>query len=235
MKNYCIRPDYLARTEAATCVETAGAYWNDERRALTSIYQYYVYLEAATILKSRPQSSFVDVGCGYPKKVRDIILPVVREATMIDQPSMEPVVTRDFPDLRFIPMNLEQCKDPPPGEFDCVLCADVVEHLLDPDPLMAFLRRLAKPDGVIIISTPERDAERGRNCLRSPHPEHVREWTAQEFARYLLQHSLEILEHRLLPRNRLWTVEELVLPLLQRIRIRRYANCQMAVCRLVAR
>lgn len=40
------------------------------------------------------------------------------------------------------------------GYFDCVVCADVLEHLLDPWSMVGKLRKLLKADGVIVASIP---------------------------------------------------------------------------------
>lgn len=40
------------------------------------------------------------------------------------------------------------------GQFDCVVCADVLEHLVDPWTVVGRLKALLKPGGVIIASIP---------------------------------------------------------------------------------
>ena len=42
----------------------------------------------------------------------------------------------------------------PPGTFDCVICADVLEHLRDPWALLARLRPLLAPQGLLLASIP---------------------------------------------------------------------------------
>lgn len=43
-----------------------------------------------------------------------------------------------------------------PGAFDLVTCLEVVEHVADVPAFLADLRRLLKPDGLLIFSTPNR-------------------------------------------------------------------------------
>jgi 2-polyprenyl-3-methyl-5-hydroxy-6-metoxy-1,4-benzoquinol methylase len=51
--------------------------------------------------------------------------------------------------------NIEQIKLPfDDGEFDVILCLDVLEHLLDPWAVINTLYKLLKPGGVIIASIP---------------------------------------------------------------------------------
>ena len=44
----------------------------------------------------------------------------------------------------------------PAGSFDLVLCSEVIEHLPDPGPALAGLRRLLVPGGTLVLSTPLR-------------------------------------------------------------------------------
>jgi tetratricopeptide (TPR) repeat protein len=42
----------------------------------------------------------------------------------------------------------------PPGTFDCVICADVLEHLRDPWAFLARVRPLLAPQGLLLASIP---------------------------------------------------------------------------------
>ncbi len=232
MKNYCIRGDYISRTEAETYVDDPAKYWNKNRISVSGSYQYYVYKRAAELVSRMDHCSFVDIGCGYPRKAKELILPVTSDITLIDQPSMKELVEERFPEMRFVPLNLQEVDINLSSKFNCVVCADVIEHLLDPDPLLAFIRRVLSADGIAVISTPERDMQRGPNCLSSPIAEHVREWNSQEFANYLSSSGFEILEHYLMPIRKLTRVEEFALPFTQRLKTRRYSGCQNVVCKL---
>jgi SAM-dependent methyltransferase len=41
-----------------------------------------------------------------------------------------------------------------PASFDIITLWDVIEHVPDPDPLLAYIARLLKPDGLLFIHTP---------------------------------------------------------------------------------
>jgi SAM-dependent methyltransferase len=41
-----------------------------------------------------------------------------------------------------------------PGSFDAVVCGDVIEHLRDPQTFLARVRPLLRPDGSLVLSTP---------------------------------------------------------------------------------
>jgi SAM-dependent methyltransferase len=44
----------------------------------------------------------------------------------------------------------------PSDYFDLVLCTEVVEHIADSSPAFKHIARVLKPDGVLILSTPQR-------------------------------------------------------------------------------
>ena len=44
----------------------------------------------------------------------------------------------------------------PPASFDLILCTEVVEHIADSSAALRGMRRLLKPGGVLVLSTPQR-------------------------------------------------------------------------------
>lgn len=232
VKTYCIRNDYRHGSEAHTRVDDAADYWTDTRILAAGHYQYYVYKVAAQYLKKMKHRFFADVGCGYPTKVHQLIVPHTNDVVLIDQPSVANIVQKRFPKLHFSPLDLERQNSHFQGKFDCVVSADVIEHLLEPDSLLAFIKHILKPDGIALISTPERDIQRGLDCLYCPKPEHVREWNTVEFACYLKSKGFELIEHRLLPKGRLKWYEKMAFPLTKLRKGPRTRGCQLAVCRL---
>jgi hypothetical protein len=79
---------------------------------------------------------------------------------------------------------------------DLVICADVIEHIMDPD---LFVKQLLNIRDVkyYIISTPDRDTVRGKLDYGPPaNKHHIREWNLFEFRRYMEQ-FFEIKEHKL--------------------------------------
>jgi len=230
--NYCIRGDYKARKTAETIESCEGDYWTPSRIQLSLKYQYYVYQLAAALIASRDpgKRKVADVGCGYPFKASAYLDPVAESLLLYDQETMNAVIGRDFPHLQFQAIDLENPGDPITA-VDVVVCSDVIEHLLDPDPCLKMLTRMLAPDGVLILSTPERDVLRGENCLTSHKPEHVREWTKAEFADYLKSRNLTILDHGLAPEKKLSTIGNLLLPIASKLlKNRKWNGCQYVVC-----
>ncbi len=56
---------------------------------------------------------------------------------------------------RVLPGNIEELELPfPEGYFECIVCADVLEHLVDPAAALRKLARVLAPGGLIIVSIP---------------------------------------------------------------------------------
>ena len=69
--------------------------------------------------------------------------------------------------------------------------ADVIEHLVHPEHLLASLREALQWAPLLIVSTPERDLARGIVDFGPPgNPCHVREWNLAEFTCLLEHHGL---------------------------------------------
>lgn len=66
---------------------------------------------------------------------------------------------------------------------DVVVALEVIEHIPDPDGLVAEASRILRGDGVFICSTPNRTVRNPRLPLSSPplNPFHLVEWTTAEF------------------------------------------------------
>lgn len=75
-----------------------------------------------------------------------------------------------------------------------VVCSDVIEHLLDPLPLLTLTRNLLA-DGcrTAVFSTPAREFRSGYDTPGPPrNPSHVREWACDEFQALLRHQGFEI-------------------------------------------
>ena len=232
MDSYCIKPEYVARTNARTKVENIEDYWTEQRIRLSGQYQWDVYRLAAQHLTQHPGASVADVGCGYPRKAQQLLAPQADRLTLFDQPSMAPLMAAQFPQFDFVPVDLEAGLGEYDRQFDCVVCADVIEHLIDPTALVNVLKALLAPSGYLFISTPERDAAHGKQCTASKHPEHVREWNLEEFQNYLRRCGLQVRQQQQLPFKRLNPLLAACAPVLAGLNPARFRSCQLVVCQL---
>lgn len=186
MSNYCIRESYRSRDREN--------HWDDTH--LKDEWQREVYLMAAAVMATNGYKTVYDVGCGSAWKLVNYLghyhtvgwdVPKTVEWLRKTYPGR---VWREAPETEVMP----------PG--DLVICADVIEHVLDPDALLAFIKSLGTRHA--IISTPDRDAyERGHpNPPNGPpyHLPHVREWNFAEFGSYMASH-FTVLDHRLTGRG----------------------------------
>ncbi|HLC40447.1 MAG TPA: glycosyltransferase, partial [Methylomirabilota bacterium] len=97
----------------------------------------------------------LDVGCGSGAlgaalKQRDGVEVVGiesnPEAAELGQARLDRVIVADLDSVAEIPVPLQH--------FDCIVCADVLEHLLDPERVLSVLLRYLKPDGTLVMSIP---------------------------------------------------------------------------------
>lgn len=187
----------------ATPVDEArddGKYWTDERIAMAGRYQHHVYAWARSILEARGGGSVLDVGCGPGVKLEKHLLGVATRLAGVDQVSSGTLCHVHAPSVAFRGHDLER---PMAAweQFDLVICADVLEHLADPRPAAKLIRECAGRNGLVLLSTPDRDRLRGRGAMQCFKPDHVREWTASEFRRFARAAGLRTLRRRFFPQD----------------------------------
>ncbi len=178
-----------------------GTYWSPWRLAQNRRWQHHVYAWAAELIRRHGLASVLDVGCGPCVKLIDHIAPLVRDIVGIDQPSALAAARACGAAFELQRVDLEYPRLAGGRTFDLIICADVIEHLADPDPAIDLIRGLTDSRTLVLISTPERPRERGRDCMASNKPEHVREWSREEFAAFLSSRGLRPVAHRLLPKD----------------------------------
>lgn len=108
------------------------------------------------ILKHIPDniSSVLDVGCGYGtlgKYLKERGVSNVCGIELDTEASKEAEKVLDC----VVSGNIEGVELPfSDSQFDCIVCADVLEHLIDPWSTLKKLKKLLKDDGCIIASIP---------------------------------------------------------------------------------
>jgi hypothetical protein len=223
---YCIRDGYEARGMAATIEGDFGDYWDEARIAKSMDYQWDVYAAARQLADRHGLVSVADLGCGVATKLDHFFGQ--QRPVGFDQATTGGHIRKRFPRVRFRAIDLEQPEAAVSLDerFDLTICCDVIEHLLDPDPLMELLR--TRTERFVVLSTPERDITRGPGAMRSEKPEHVREWNREEFGTYVRTRGFSVVEHRLVPKERLGT-EEWAEREASRERTRRWHGCQLVI------
>lgn len=96
----------------------------------------------------------LDVGCGAGTLGKHLKENGVREVWGLEISSLAAREAREVID-HVIEGNVETILFPfEPGYFDCIVCADVLEHLLDPWSTVGKLKKLLTPGGTIVASIP---------------------------------------------------------------------------------
>jgi 2-polyprenyl-3-methyl-5-hydroxy-6-metoxy-1,4-benzoquinol methylase len=105
-------------------------------------------------------------------------------------------------DVRFVKGEVDKM-DIGDASFDRVICTEVLEHVVDPDAVLAAIARLLRPDGVAVITVPNDPlilrlkAVLRRRPLRwllrgridwGGDDFHLHRWTPAEFERVLAAH-----------------------------------------------
>lgn len=83
---------------------------------------------------------------------------------------------------------LEQSGD----DWQVATCFEVIEHLRRPEAFLAQVGRLLAADGLLFVSTPDRDASPPFVDGRPRNPFHEYEWTREEFAALLRTHFQDV-------------------------------------------
>lgn len=232
-ERYFIKPDYRPNLRQNTLDVVDGeSYWTPERLNIGASYQFDVYVAALKRMRADGRNKLLDVGCGPPQKLSRLLVGQAMDVCLVDQPSTAAIAARMLPAARFVGTDLENIDLDLGVGFEAIICADVIEHLVNPEPCLAFIRHHLARGGLLFISTPERDVLRGISCLDSPHPMHVREWNRFEFKSFLESRGFRIEQHLLLPQRRLSNAKNLVGRLLCAVDMPPvWYSCQMAICR----
>lgn len=163
-------------------------HWDDTR--MKDEWQREVYLMAAAIMATNGYKSVIDIGCGSGFKLMKYLDRY--DTVGLDVPRTVDWLREKYP-------SHEWCSDLPAAKFDLVICADVIEHVLDPDVLCRNIRSVA--GGHILISTPDRLRPGEPPFGPSTNRSHVREWSFAEFGVYMREqfdvlHQVRTNEHQ---------------------------------------
>jgi 2-polyprenyl-3-methyl-5-hydroxy-6-metoxy-1,4-benzoquinol methylase len=197
---YYLPDGYQTNPVNITLDQDGAFYWNSERVRYSAKYQFPAYQWADAIAREKNVQTIFDVGCGFAAKLHWLYKRHPKKTFWgIDQPNAVALCRDHYKFGQWLGVDLENNPETPLVQADLTISSDVIEHLEKPDILLDYLRRVTKPGGYILISTPERKVMRGADCMASLNPYHVREWSYDEFANYIESRGFNIIEHRILP------------------------------------
>jgi ubiquinone/menaquinone biosynthesis C-methylase UbiE len=130
-------------------------------------------LRAYILAADKVHGNLLEVGCGEGRGISWLI-PKVENYFAIDKiREIVEGLTMKFPKGKFISANIPPLPYPD-NSFDCVVSFQVIEHIADDDLFLKEISRVLKPEGLALITTPNRPMSLSRN------PWHEREYTADE-------------------------------------------------------
>ncbi len=177
-------PQYVARPRPDYYVDSV-------ENNLHVTWQPDVYPAAAQLARSFGCGTIIDIGCGHARKL--VALAPEFGIIGVDYGPNIAHCRKSYGDGVWLEADFEvPLPLPIPNAVlsdSVVVCSDVIEHMIDPLPLLALLKQLVKSAAAVVLSTPDRDRTYGAGHFGpSPNHAHTREWTADELGR-LLKHA----------------------------------------------
>lgn len=122
----------------------------------------------------------LDLGCGTGYGTADLAR-VASTAVGVDlAPEAIAYADRHFPSARFLQCSANAVPFPP-ASFDLVTAFEVIEHLRDWQALLTEAHRVLEPDGMLLVSTPNKCYYAEARAKSGPNPFHEHEFEFQEF------------------------------------------------------
>lgn len=130
-------------------------------------------LKAYVLAAEKVHGNLLEVGCGEGRGVA-WLMPRAHHFSAIDKiAAVVEGLRKKFPQGNFVSGNIPPLPYPD-NTFDCVVSFQVIEHIADDHLFLKEISRVLKPNGVALITTPNRPMSLSRN------PWHEREYTAAE-------------------------------------------------------
>lgn len=103
----------------------------------------------ARLVAQEAPTSVLDVGCGAGLLLERLVTLHAARYVGVDAAPSHPASGWTYRSA-----DVTQGLPAADGEFDLVLAGEVIEHVPDPDSLLAEIRRVLAPGGTLVISTP---------------------------------------------------------------------------------
>jgi ubiquinone/menaquinone biosynthesis C-methylase UbiE len=130
------------------------------------------YLWASTCVAGR---RVLDAGCGMGYGSRILLAAGAASVTGVDiaQEAVDAASISPIDDLNFIVGDISRLplED---ASFDIAVCFEAIEHVLDQDGALDELRRVLTADGLLVISSPNRE------IYQEGNPHHTHEYSPEE-------------------------------------------------------
>lgn len=126
------------------------------KRSLTPVDRFGVWLSGRSIhrhVETFSGKRVGDFGCGHEATFSRSVLNQVDSVVLIDVSLSDDL--KAHPKIQTIEGSLPRAlSDLAPGSLDVILCISSLEHLQDPETMVAECRRLLAPGGVLLVNVP---------------------------------------------------------------------------------
>jgi len=158
--------------------------------SLKDEYQNEVYQLARFYADKYAYKKIADIGCGSAYKLMKYFPDL--DTTGIDVDPTYTFLKKNYPDRTWINADASSKLS---VNAEIIICADVIEHVLDPDELLRSISNMQFE--WLFLSTPERNMARGWYDYGPPDNEaHVREWNSRELVSYISRY-FDIVSHQI--------------------------------------
>lgn len=136
------------------------------------------YQQVINLIPQKPQQKILDIGCGD-----GVLLSLIKNSALygvdLDQSSLNYGASRVKAKFIQAPADKLPFKA---NFFDIVLATEIIEHLTQPEKLIQEAKRVLKPSGYLILTTPVKQPGRLTDKL------HVQEFSPTELRNLLRSH-----------------------------------------------
>lgn len=167
------------------------------------VWQPDVLWEARNIADRQGITHVIDIGCGGGHKLVHYFQGGGYDVMGIDYHGSLSLSRASYPEWQWVECDLTSCDDLSrislglsTTEPVVMILSDVIEHLTDPRPLVAWMRTqlIGRPGSRLVVSTPDRlrlgyESE----TSRPENKAHVREWSFTELERFFVSSGLQII------------------------------------------
>ncbi|WP_051268498.1 class I SAM-dependent methyltransferase [Terrimonas ferruginea] len=153
---------------------TSSAYYSNNY-----VFQRHVFAYQSVIQRRLATGDVLEIGSGSGYGMQ-MVSPYVRSYTAVDKkkPREEYIESN----CRFYYEQLPYLRNIEDESVDTVICFQVIEHIKDDHGLMKEIRRVLRPGGCVVMTTPNKRMSLTRN------PFHVREYTPREMQALVQAH-----------------------------------------------
>ena len=151
-KNYFIKKGYIPNKiiEKVNIQEWEGSNFSK----ITYYYQYHTYLTCRNLVKKFKLKSILDIGCRDGNKLMKLIYPICNDVYGIDiEKYFIQLCKKKYKNHNFFTDDVENPKLKINKKFELIICSDIIEHLVNPDNLIDYVKKYSNSNSIVVFST----------------------------------------------------------------------------------